>query len=118
MAVDPQILKHGVDVDIHAISIGTASGWGDANPMVVDTFKMQFLSNYKKHILNKPTLLVTAACDAIFDGEGGWLLEDGKSTVAALQLLCKENADQDMPANTSMCQKLKAVITSKKSQWT
>ena len=53
MAVDPQILKHGVDVDIDAISIGTASGWRDANPMVVETFKLQFLNNYKKkHLEN------------------------------------------------------------------
>ena len=115
----PEIVDHGFVIALGDISVGKESGWRPSQQGVQKKFEKEFPTSYGAGILRIPRVLLKArpSTDAgpvfIEDAMGKALLDDGKSTILALNALVSKFEAGDLPAD-KCCPNLLEVLRSKK----
>ena len=115
----PEIVDHGFVIALGDISVGKESGWRPSQQGVQKKFEKEFPTSYGAGILRIPRVLLKArpSTDAgpvfIEDAMGKALLDDGKSTILALNALVSKFEAGDLPADTC-CPNLLEVLRTKK----
>ena len=112
MRAGPQRLSTRT-IPVMELSVSDASGWRPQQPSVVSQYVATFPEDYGRTITAGVTVVSKdSAGDPAVDQDGTFIIDDGKSTVAALQnLFLKWNAvDREHMASSGMCPALMDVL--------
>ena len=95
------------------LSVSDASGWRPQQPSVVSQYVATFPEDYGRTITAGVTVVSKdSAGDPAVDQDGTFIIDDGKSTVAALQQLANvlSGVDRDNMLSSGMCPALVDVL--------
>ena len=96
LQVAPVVSRYGILIRLKHLSIAEESGWRPLQRAVVQQYISKAPGDYGRSLQRNVRVLVDDKTKYLHDSEGNILLDDGKSTVAALKQLvhsCTDNPD-------------------------